>query len=349
MAKLWNFFSSVVLTIVLAILICMDAIWGSLLTVNNPNFYRSIDQSILLPKLYSMGMEGISYTLWIYILIALITLYAINTTVCSADRLYAIFKNRSPWQLILPHIVHVGFLIALVGHLLGSSYGFKSPENIIMVGETANVPTREALKVRVDDVEVKTRAGSRDIESLKTTVTLLENNMEILTGDIEMNGPLIYKGIAFYYMSHGRIPMGLVLRAGSELKSVAFDSGFQVEGKGSFKFGAIYPDFAIDGEGSAYSRSMDFTNPHQEIISQSGVKGYLNISGPGGSVTIDGVDIVLKDYMLKTYAVISINRDPGIWFIIVGSLVLTLGVILIFIFRGGRAELLTRDQGGAKT
>ena len=51
--------------------------------------------------------------------------------------------------------------------------------------------------------------------------------------------------------------------------------------------------------------------------------------------------------MMEEYAVVAINKDPGIWFIIAGSLILTIGIVLIFLFRGGRAELIRKTQKSA--
>jgi cytochrome c biogenesis protein ResB len=344
LTKIWNFLSSTILTIVLAILICLNAIWGSILTVRSPEFYRSLDQEILLPKLFSFGTEWLGYTLWIYILIVLVAFFALNTFVCTTDRIISIYRSKSPWQSILPHIVHIGFLIAMVGHLLGSAYGFKTPENFIMEGDSISVPTRDGLKVRLDKVDVKAAPNGRDIVSLKTTVTLLEGTRELLTDDIEINGPLIYEGIAFYHLSHGQMPMGLILNAGGVRLKAAFDSSFTVSGKGRFTLGPIYPDFALDSRGSPTSRSGQFRNPYQEIISEGGERGYLSISRPGSMVVIEGTEIVLQDFTYASYALLAINKDPGIGFIIVGSSVLTLGIILIFIFRGGRAELIRRNS-----
>lgn len=350
MKLIWRFFSSTVLTVVLAALICIDAVWGSLLTVSSRGFYQVLDSTILLPELFAMGTANLKFTLWIYILIVLITLFAINTFVCTTDRVFSIVRVRSPWQTILPHIVHIGFLIALLGHLLGSSGGFKSPQNFIFEGNTIQVPGTEGLKVRLDNVDVRgvPGGGSNEILSIKTTVTLFDDEREVLSGDIEINGPLIYKGIAFYHMSHGQMPMGLVLRVGGLRREVLFEGAFKDgEGKG-FKLGTLYPDFFIDSFGKPGSRSREFRNPHQEIISKSGARAYLNISRPAGSVEVEGVLIGLDDYLMERYAVLAINKDPGIWFIIAGSLVLTIGIILIFLFRGGRAELVRRDKPGAE-
>lgn len=332
------------MTVVLAILICIDAVWGSILSVNNAAFYQWLDSGILLPALLGMGLANISLTLWIYILIVLIALFAVNTFVCTTDRLFSIFRSKSPWQSILPHIVHIGFLIALIGHLLGSSYGFKSPENFVMVGDSVPVPKHDGLSVRLDDVDVETSPDTKEITNLRSTVTLFDEGSELLSGDIEINGPLIYKGIAFYHMSHGQMPMGLVLRVDGAQRKLPFDAAFTTtKGKG-FKLGTIFPDFARDSSGNPYSRSGEFRNPYQEIISNRGERGYLNISRPGEAASIEGVEFVLEDYVLKKYAVLGINKDPGIWFIIAGSSILTLGIILIFIFRGARAELVRKPQ-----
>ncbi len=344
MKLLWNFFSSTTLTIVLAILICIDAVWGSLLSVSNPPFYQWLDSAILLPALKEMGFNNFSYTLWIYILIVLIAIFAVNTFACTTDRVFTIIRTKSPWQTILPHIIHIGFLIALIGHLLGSSYGFKSPENFIMKGDSLPIPMTDGLSVRLDDVHVETSPETRQITNLKSTVTLFDEGSEVLSGDIEINSPLIYKGIAFYHMSHGQMPMGLVLGIDGELKKLPFDSGFTTSKGKRFKLSTIFPDFARDNSGKPFSRTGEFRNPYQEIISTSGARGYLNISRPGEATSIDGVEFTLEDYMLKKYAVLGINKDPGIWFIIVGSSILTVGMILIFIFMRARAELVRKPQ-----
>ena len=60
----------------------------------NPEFYRELDSVILLPWLVAEGPRYIGATFWIYILIVLIALFAINTSVCTFDRLYSIIKMK---------------------------------------------------------------------------------------------------------------------------------------------------------------------------------------------------------------------------------------------------------------
>ena len=345
MRFLWKILASTELTIILAALICIDAAYGSVLTVKYSDFYRSFDQLILFPALLDVGTESLRLTFWIYILILLVALFTLNTVICTTDRLFQIYTTKAPWRLIIPHIVHIGFLIAVLGHLASSVSGFKSPYNLLNEGEVVPVPHTENLSVRLDSVLAEyTDAG--DMDTLETTVTLFKgDDEEFLTSTISINDPLIYKGIAFYHLKHGRTPSGLLLGVDGELLTAPFGGSFTLENGEKFLMGEMYPDFALDASGKAYSRSERYNDPRQEIISPTGERAYLDVSSPGKTVKIDGRKVRLVNYRFGDYAVLMISKDTGIWLIIFGSSVLTLGIILIFVFRGGRAELMIEGKG----
>jgi cytochrome c biogenesis protein len=328
MKRIWEFFSSTALTIILAILICIVAAWGSVVCIRNSEFFQGLDRAVLLPWLFTEGTEALALTLWIFVLVFLIFFFALNTVICTLDRLYSIIKQKRPWQSFFPHIVHIGFLVALLGHLLGSSYGFRSSGNIVFKGEPLSVPHTEGLSVRLEDVEID-YTPSGDLERLKTTVTLLEGDKEALTDTIEINGPLIYRGIAFYHVDHGKTPTGLVLDVDGEKKSVKLGGSFITRDGRIFSLGALYPDFGV-----------------QEIISEWRERAFLNISVTGTFVTLGGKTITLKGYETTPFAILTINRDPGIWLMIAGSSILVLGMVLLLFLRGERGELVRHGGAG---
>ena len=343
MKPIWRFFASTELTIVLAGVIVMDAAWGSIVSMKNPQVFQALDHAILFPWLFSIGQANLNISLWIFILVFLITIFAINTIVCTLDKLYSIFKDKRPWQSLFPQIVHIGFLIALLGHLVGSVYGFRSPGNIVFQGQTMQVPSQDGLLLRFDDIEMKAsqRAG---LEDLKTRVALIKNGREILKDDIQLNGPLIYKGIAFYHVDQGEAPTGLILRIGEEDLRVKFGEAFKTKEGTIFKLGTIIPDFALDEKRNPYSRSEEYRNPYQEIISFNGMRAWLPLSYMGSSIKLEGQTIELVNYINTPYVVLNINKDPGIGFIISGSAVLVVGMLLLLFLRGERAELVRRVE-----
>lgn len=345
MKALWRFFASPGLTVALAALICLDAAWGSMVAVKNPAAYGALDRAVLFPWLFTTGLERPDLSAWIFVLVGLSALFAVNTAVCTADRLYAVVSNRRPLQALFPHVVHIGFLIALAGHLVGALWGFRSHGNLLIQGEAAAVPYVPELTVRLDGVDVETRPGE-GLVSMKTKVTIFEKGREVLSDAIEINGPVIYKGVAFYHADHGSTPTGLVIEAGSRRREVSFGEVFTTASGSTYRLGRIYPDLAFDAEGRAYSRSGALRNPHCEIVSGSGVRAYLDISRPGTEVEVDGETLRLAGYVMTPYAVLTINRDPGMGLIVAGSAVLVAGMVLLLFMRGERGELV-RGRTGA--
>jgi hypothetical protein len=341
MKKVWRFFSSVYLTVILAALICGVSAWGSILSMRYPQFFRAFDQEVLLPFLSSFGVEYLRLTAWVWALIVLSALFGVNAFVCTADKVYAVLRNRKPWAALFPHIVHIGFLIALLGHLVGSVWGFRSYGNVVFEGSSIPVPNAAGLFLRLDKSEMNV-LPTGELDSLKTSVTLLDNRGgEVAKGDIGMNAPLIHKGIAFYHFDQGQSPSGLVLEVDGKAGSVEFDGAFKAPDGEELRLGAIYPDFGVDPEGRPYNRSNNFSNPYVEITGAHG-SSFLPVSSPGAAVTAGSHEIMLVDYVFTPYVMFIINKDPGIGFIIAGSIVLVAGMVLLLFFRGERAELVRK-------
>jgi len=346
MKAIWRFLASIKLTIVLAALICIVAVYGSVLAVRNQEFYRYLDQVILLPWLADNGAAYLKLTGWIFAIILLTAVFAVNTVVCTVDRLYAVIKRRLPAQAFFPQIVHIGFLIALLGHLTGTVAGYKSSGNILYKDVPAPVPHEQGLSMRLDDVEVRPRPDNpNDIAFVRTRVTLLSGNEPVKTGEIGINNPLIYRGAAFYHMDAGKAPAGLVLEAaGRGRYELGFNDAVKGDARGPYAIGTVYPDFVIDAAGRPASRSEEFRNPYIEV-SGFGRKAYLFIGAPGSAVNIGGRKVTLVDYIYAPYVILNINKDPGIWLIIAGSAILTIGMLLLLFLRGERTELVNRRIG----
>lgn len=341
MARVWRFFSSVYLTVILSALICVVAAWGSLLSVRYPQFFRAFDQEVLLPFLASTGVEYLRLTAWVWLLIALSALFGLNAFVCTADKVYAILRNRKHWAALFPHIVHVGFLIALLGHLVGSVWGFRSYGNVVFEGDSIPVPHTRGLYLRLDRSEMNV-LPTGELDSLKTSVTLLDDSgSEVARGDIGMNAPLIHDGVAFYHFDQGQSPSGLVLDVDGKRVKVELEGSFTTAGGEEMRLGSIYPDFGLDEKGRPYNHSNEFANPHIEITGAHG-SAFLPISSPGTSVTAGGRTITLTGYVYTPYVMFIINKDPGIGFIIAGSVVLVAGMVLLLFFRGERTELVRK-------
>lgn len=342
MKKLWSFFSSTKLTVILAGIICVVAAAGSILAVYAPEFYRAMDKIILLPWMAERGLAYFKYTFWMYLLILLTAIFSINTVVCTVDKVYSIIATKKPVRSLYPHIVHVGFLIALIGHLTGSLWGFRTFGNALIAGSAIPVPNVPGLTMSLVDYEL-TQGPTGEVEDLKTQITLYKDKKEILTETLGINNPLIYEGIAFYHVDQGEAPTGLILNAGGNTITTGFEGTFSSRLNKSFKLGGVFPDFAIDRSGKAITRSEKFLNPHIEIISDN-KRAYLDLTRPGTVVRLNSTDIAFVDLKMSKFVELRIHNDPGIGFIIAGSAILTIGMLLLLFLRGERGEIVSQRR-----
>ncbi len=334
--RLRLFFSSIILTVVLAVLICLVSVLGSLLTIENQGLMQFLDHNVLLYGLARLGGRAEVY--WIYALIALIFLFAVNTTVCTLDKVIAILKRGAPRRSLIPHVVHAGFLIALTGHLLGSIAGFRTSANVVFKGEALPISEAPGLSVRLDDFEAHENTyGARDF--LRARVSILEKGRQVRQGEIRLNHPLIYRGIAFYYNDDGAAPTGIrVSWKGSERRLLFEDETPPEEGSG-LKITGFYPDFARDSTGRPYSRSRRFVNPYVRLEA-NGSEAFLPIGEQGDGVEIGGAKARFTGFVVSPYVVLAINKDPGIYLVVGGSALLLLGMILLLIYGRDKTELI---------
>ena len=343
--KIWEFFTSVGLTIALTVTVCVITAFGSLKVKQDPDFYSAIDTHVLVPWLFNEGTSQLDYTLWMFLLIASIFVFALNIMACTAKRTYSVIKNKKHWTFILPQVIHAGFFIALIGHLLGSTLGFRSYNNVIYSHEGTPVPYNENLFVRFDGVDIE-YGPSGEPTSLEARLTLSDDKGDFLSKEVSLNDPLMYEGMVFYYVNHSASPRGMnlvvITEEGKENFTTPFFTSITTKDGLTYNMNHIYPTLAYDEEGKPYSQTTDeYLNPYQEITSSTGKKGLLNLTKTGTTTEIDGKTFILESFDQVEYGVFNINKDPGISFIVVGSIILVLGTGLLLLFRRNRAELLS--------
>ncbi len=321
----WKGLGSPGLTVVLTVLICVDTAVGSFVVAGNRAFYERLDMEILFPYLWRVVPEHPWLTLWIVVLVVLVSLFAVNTLVCIIDRVYMILKKRAPLRALLPQLVHVGFIVALLGHLAGSTYGFRAYGTVAIEGQKLAVPHTEDLYMRLDGVHARF-SHTGELTDLKVSITLFEGDIPVYSDEMSINDPLIYRGIAFYYVRHGRTLRGFLIDVDGKKTEVSARGSFASPRGRIFYFGRIHT------EGTAV--------PLVEVIADSGRSALLRLA-PSSAIELEGSTITLVDFVLASYGVFTINRDPGIWPVGVGSVLLVGGMLGLLFAREDRGELVS--------
>ncbi|HUV86796.1 MAG TPA: cytochrome c biogenesis protein ResB [bacterium] len=131
------------------------------------------------------------------------------------------YGRRGRRALIGALLIHVGLLSALLGVLLGV-FG-RRDEIFVFEGQRLALPRTygEGFEIKADAVDVAADANTGKVLSYQTKINLLRNGDEVAAGELELNKPLRYHGLAIYQSdkasadAKGLILEELVLKKGA--------------------------------------------------------------------------------------------------------------------------------------
>jgi cytochrome c biogenesis protein len=259
-------------------------------------------------------------------------------------------------------VVHLGLLVILAGGLTSALAGKRAPV-ALREGETADVPGA-AFSVRLDrfDTEYYPQGGVKD---WKSTVTVVEAGVPVLTRVVEVNRPLTYRGFALYQSSYGRDwqrpAIELEVRKRSDasfLRTVSLRVGEKAPledvDASHVSVRQFVPDFVI-GEGNrVQSRSSEPHNPAALVEAWNGETkiqmGWVFAKYPDfGQGHAEGRSpfvFVLKKYQADSYSVLEAAKDPGAGFIWAGSALVVAGLFLAFYWLPREIRVVLEEAQG---
>ena len=133
-------------------------------------------------------------TWWLWGAIAVASLLAVNTILCSIE---SFIKKRSArhWLLLIaPQIIHVGFLFMLLAHLLSSFGGFKGT-TFVFRGTVLQLPNGQ--DVVFDDITID-RDESGYISDWSAHIRYFKNGRHLASDVILPNDPSFQGGLGIY-------------------------------------------------------------------------------------------------------------------------------------------------------
>ncbi len=128
-----------------------------------------------------------------------------------SDQGFSLFAEKWRWTRLGVYIVHSSILFLIAGAMIGSMFGFEGYVNIPEGESVDHVQIRNTgrtqhlgFEVQCNDFELSTYENGAPKE-YRSSLTILENGKPVLTKDIIVNDPLHYKGISLFQSSYGEI------------------------------------------------------------------------------------------------------------------------------------------------
>ncbi|MBE0595820.1 MAG: hypothetical protein IH614_00970 [Desulfuromonadales bacterium] len=345
--RLWRFCCSLKLAIVLASTGTMVMIGGSLLIPAYPRLFGPMDQLPLLAWWRSLGSQAPSHTWWVPVAGLLLVLLGFNTLCCFIDWL---LNLRSRWRKTGEYLVHLGFVLLLIGYLWGSISGLRTEGVRITIGQTIPVPGMSGHYLQLETLEPVLAKG-RQIDII-ADLRLLRGDTVLTRKVARTNHPLLQRSLVVIPLSFGQQvvgfrtlfpPLGTVhLTPGSRL---------EIPGGGELRVLAIYPNATRRPGGQVIQRGESAGRPAflLQLHSSAAVPWqgwYLPSEEPAPpALAVAGVDLRPLEPLYRPFGLFTITLDPGWPLAAAGATSMLAGIVFALVSfyakrrRGDRPEI----------
>lgn len=259
-----------------------------------------------------------------------------------------LFSQKTPWSRAGVYLVHLSILVIFAGAIYGQLNGFKGsimlPEqqssNIVYPYKSADVIDL-GFTVRCDRFDIEFYENSMPKE-YRSNLTILENDQIVLQKEIEVNGPLHYKGITFYQASYQPFKDFIFSVSVHNEEPVIFTGEFQKEIKWTEK-NANFGIINIESVRDQASRLKIWFNDDSGEPSQFWMKA-------GDVIEISRDNRVYSFMAKQRYATgLQVSKDPGVWLVYIGFGTMIIGLYLAFFMSHRRIWLVIEsDSNGTQ-
>lgn len=130
MLRTWHALRSIRLTVALCFLLASDLSLGYLSLRESLEIFEPMSRVGLLEWIGSYGAANPRHAAWFFAMLALLGALALNTFVCTTDRVLYILARGHAWRelpfRLAPHLMHYAVLLILAGYL--ASYLFSTSD-----------------------------------------------------------------------------------------------------------------------------------------------------------------------------------------------------------------------------
>lgn len=279
-----------------------------------------------------------------------------------------ICAEKGKYSRLGVYVTHFSILLILLGAVVGIFFGFNAYLPLLEGTSSAVAYQREGKKeiplgfeVRCDDFNTSFYENSDTPKAFVSWLTVIENGREVLKKEINVNTPLRYKGITFYQSNYGFSPSRDSLFKFDVTSTLGQKQSVAVKFGESFVLPAtnvaakvidFSPALAQDPSGRLYTYAEMMNNPAVLLeFSEDGKPKYnqwILTRYPQTWRVPDGI-VEFKDLWGAQYTGLQVRKDPGVWLVYLGSLVMSIGLYAAFFMSHSRVWInLSGDKAGTK-
>ena len=265
--RVWQLLTDIRVGVMLMITLSLDLCLGFFCLNRQSALFEPMNSQGILPWLTTYGMANFKSTGWLFFLLLLLLLLAVNTLLCTTDRLFHLWrrwrqqgKGRVLCFIFSTHIMHIGMVAILCGYLLSYTLTRVFPSQTIVPGrELAIVGTPLRLKLVTMKLPVYegTRLASFSGRIIAPEIQLhLAANGKERTAPLGFNDPVRFQGYMIFLQRFSPGSISSMTRARYIIIDVRQDPGAPLYFVGIVIFILGMLGYVIFRTGSRMPRSL---------------------------------------------------------------------------------------------
>ena len=254
--------------------------------------------------------------------------------------------QKGAWTRLGVYTVHLSILVIFVGAIIGSLFGYKASLQLPMKGSSdtvfvrgSNTPKKIGFTMRCDDFDISYYDNGAPKE-YRSQITILENGKEVLSHALIVNDPLEYKGLTFYqsgYQGFDEFMITLKNQTTQEERTFLVPPQRKmIWPQAGITFGIVnyqppnpWGEYGLkiwfsDGKGKPTEFLLDGSRP---VVIERGETSYL---------------ISSKQFFVT---VLQVAKDPGVWYVYIGCIMMLLGLAMAFFLSHKRIWVMVESNG----
>ena len=213
--------------------------------------------------------------------------------------------------------------------------------------------------LRLDDFDVDFYGQSDMAKEYSSLLTVIDGGKEVLQKRIEVNDPLKYNGYTFYQSSYGMLQEArnyrFMVRAtssagASETFTLRTGQSFTVPGTDTVAVVTEFiPALSFDSSGKPFNYTKMMNNPAIRLNIKEGQVAYskwILKRYPDTWTLTSGHVIALTDVWGAQYTGLQVRKDPGVWIVYLGCLLMSIGLYVAFFMSHKKVWILLKPGKG---
>jgi cytochrome c biogenesis protein len=261
-----------------------------------------------------------------------------------------LYADRFRWGPFGTVMAHLSFVLIIIGVFFSTTMGFKDQNFVAPIGDRVAVGhgTGMAIEAKSFEDAYYENGSPKDYVSV---LALYKDGVLVKTQSVRVNHPLTSDGVSFYQSFFGMAARMKVTDAAGKTVyyqglPLSFTSDDGARSIGQFKLPANKVTVEVALPASGKTDPQIKAGQASVNVFKDGTKSAIGteIVDQGKSATVDGLTYTFE--RTTRYTGLIVAQDKGANFVWVGSILLVLGLFMVFFFPHRRIWVRIRKTAG---